>query len=120
MGNGNQQLLLESWMSQEATMSKQKKGSMYSRNWKHLLKTESDEDQTIELLNDEDEAKIVHIKSWRCNKWWRKNHRTRRNKIRIKNEIRKNINKTKSIKRSWNVLEEGESNDIELYEQYDS
>ena len=30
---------------------------------KHLLKTESDEDQTIELSDDKDETKIVHRKS---------------------------------------------------------
>ena len=37
--------------------------SMYKRNQKHLLKTESVGDQTIELSDDEDEDKIVHIKS---------------------------------------------------------
>ena len=37
--------------------------SIYKRNRKHLLKTESDEDQTIELSDDESEAKIVHVKS---------------------------------------------------------
>ena len=37
--------------------------SMYRRNRKHLLKTESDKDQAIELFNDEDEDKIVHVKS---------------------------------------------------------
>ena len=36
---------------------------MYRRNQKHLLETESDEDKTIELSDDEDEAKIVRIKS---------------------------------------------------------
>ena len=30
---------------------------------KHLLETESDEDKTIELSDDEDEANIVRIKS---------------------------------------------------------
>ena len=38
-------------------------GSIYKRNRKHLLKTESDEDQNIELSDDESEAKIVHVKS---------------------------------------------------------
>ena len=42
---------------------KTKKGSMHRRNRKHLLKTKSDEDQTIELSDNEDEAKIVHVKS---------------------------------------------------------
>ena len=36
---------------------------MYKRNRKDLLKTESDEDQTIKLSDNEDEAKIVHVKS---------------------------------------------------------
>ena len=42
---------------------KTENGSIYRRNWKHLLKIESDEDQTTELSHDEDEAKIVYIKS---------------------------------------------------------
>ena len=37
-------------------------GSMYRRNQKHLLKRETDEDQTIELSDDEDEAKIAQVK----------------------------------------------------------
>ena len=36
---------------------------MQRRNQKHLLKIESAEDQTIELSDDEDEAKLVCIKS---------------------------------------------------------
>ena len=35
---------------------------MYRRNQKHLLKRETDEDQTIELSDDEDEAKIAQVK----------------------------------------------------------
>ena len=42
---------------------KTENGSMYRRNWKHLLKTESNADQPIELSDDEDEAKNVHVVS---------------------------------------------------------
>ena len=42
---------------------KTENGSMYTRNWKHLLKTESIADQAIELSDDEDEAKNVHVVS---------------------------------------------------------
>ena len=41
---------------------KTENGSMYMRNRKHLLKTESSEDQTIEL-SDEDEHKTMPVKS---------------------------------------------------------
>ena len=37
---------------------------MYRRNWKHLkLKTESNEDETIELSDDEDKANNANVKS---------------------------------------------------------
>ena len=36
--------------------------SMYKKNQRHLLKTESGEDQTTELSDDEDKAKFVQVK----------------------------------------------------------
>ena len=36
---------------------KTENGSMYTRNWKHLLKTESIADQAIELSDDEERIK---------------------------------------------------------------
>ena len=50
-------------MNKEVTMSKQETEVCTEDIKKHLLKTKSNEDQTTELSDDEDEAKIVHIKS---------------------------------------------------------
>ena len=36
---------------------------MYRRNRKHLLRIECDEDRTIEISDDEDEAEVVNVKS---------------------------------------------------------
>ena len=51
----------------EGTMKLQcqkRKRNMYRRNWKHLkLKTESNEDETIELSDDEDKANNANVKS---------------------------------------------------------
>ena len=51
----------------EGTMKLQcqkRKRNMYRRNWKHLKsKTESNEDETIELSDDEDKANNANVKS---------------------------------------------------------
>ena len=56
-------IVLENLNEPRSYNVKMESGSMYRRNQKHLLETESDEDKTIELSDDEDEAKIVRIKS---------------------------------------------------------
>ena len=63
MGNGNQQLLLKRWMNLEAIMSKQKMEACTGEIENIYWRQKSDEDQTTELSDDEDEAKIVHVKS---------------------------------------------------------
>ena len=56
-------IVVEKLNEQRSYNVKTENESMYRRNWKHLSKTGSAEDQTIKLSDDEDESKIAHIKS---------------------------------------------------------
>ena len=63
------------------------------------MKTESDEDQTIELSDDEDEAKIMQVKYDDVTNDEERIIELEETKSEYKNKIGKNIKKTKSIQR---------------------